>query len=42
MAACYGRALTALGSSNTYPATAELSGGYFDINATVNPLMHNW
>eukprot|EP00048_Salpingoeca_helianthica_P024201 m.30495 g.30495 ORF g.30495 m.30495 type:complete len:442 (-) comp9246_c0_seq1:86-1411(-) len=39
---CYGRALGALGSSRTYPATASLGEGYFSTNSSVNPQMYNW
>lgn len=39
---CYQRALTTLGSSSTYPKTANLEGGYFDTNPASNPQMYNW
>jgi len=39
---CYGRALSPLGSSKSYTATSELSGGYFDVNPSINPQMYNW
>lgn len=35
---CYNRSTTTLGSSTTYPATAELIGsGYFSNESAVNP-----
>jgi len=39
---CLGRSKTGLGSSNGYPDTAGLGGGYFDTDQTQNPLMYNW
>jgi hypothetical protein len=39
---CLGRSKTTLGSSKTYPATANENSGYFSTSATVNPLMYNW
>ena len=37
---CLGRSKTGLGSSNGYPDTAGLGGGYFDTDQTQNPLMY--
>ena len=39
---CLARSQTALGSSKTYPDTADLGGGYFDTSKAKNPLMYNW
>jgi len=39
---CYGRSQTNLGSSKTYPPTANLDGGYFSSDQRVNPQMYNW
>lgn len=39
---CLGRSKSALGSSKSYPATANLGGGYFSTDPTQNPLMYNW
>ena len=39
---CLGRSRGALGSSTSYPATASLGGGYFDVDPSNNPQMYNW
>merc|ERR1719183_1221361 len=39
---CLSRSQGGLGSSKGFPATANLGGGYFDTDATQNPLMFNW
>lgn len=39
---CLGRSKTGLGSSNGYPDTASLGGGYFSNDPAQNPLMYNW
>ena len=40
--ACQGRSLTNLGSSLNYTANISSGGGYFSLDAAVNPLMYNW
>jgi len=42
VADCYGRSKTPLGSSKSYPQTAELNSGYFSPDVNENPLMYNW
>lgn len=39
---CLSRSTGNLGSSSKYPDTANLGGGYFSTDASVNPLMYNW
>jgi hypothetical protein len=39
---CLSRSQGTLGSSSTYPQTANLGDGYFSTDAGVNPMMHNW
>lgn len=39
---CAGRALTHLGSSVNYTATADLGGGYFSQDPAINPMMASW
>lgn len=39
---CLGRSKTSLGSSASFPATANLGGGYFSEDPSVNPMMYNW
>jgi len=39
---CYSRSQGGLGSSKSYPAAANLGGGYFSTDQGSNPLMYNW
>jgi len=39
---CLGRSKTALGSSSSYPPTANYDTGYFSTAQLTNPLMYNW
>jgi len=39
---CAARALTGLGSTVNDTLNTSLTGGYFDIDSSVNPLMYNW
>lgn len=39
---CYGRALTTLGSSSTYPSEMHVDGGYYSTDPNVNPAFYNW
>lgn len=39
---CVDRAGTALGSSNSYPVTANFDFDYMSTDASINPLSYNW